>query len=69
VGWKDAVQAHPGIVAGVIVRFGDFTGGRLAGHILEHAANEMMRPFEVVDSLTAPAAQSALRHSSATLVR
>ncbi len=33
VGWKDAVQAHPGIVARVIVRFGDFTG-RASGTVI-----------------------------------
>jgi spore coat protein A len=48
-GWKDVVQAWPGMITRIIVRF-DGYAGRYAWHchLLEHEANEMMRPFEVV---------------------
>jgi spore coat protein A len=48
-GWKDTVRAEPGMVTRIIVRFEGYSG-RYAWHchVLEHAANEMMRPFEVV---------------------
>lgn len=50
-GWKDVVQAWPGMVTRIIVRFEGYTG-RYAWHchLLEHEANEMMRPFEVVSA-------------------
>jgi spore coat protein A len=50
-GWKDTVRADSGIITRIIVRF-DGYAGRYAWHchILEHAANEMMRPFEVVST-------------------
>jgi spore coat protein A len=48
-GWKDTVQAHPGMITRIIVRFEGYTGRYVWHcHVLEHAANEMMRPFEVV---------------------
>ncbi len=52
VGWKDTVRAHPGMITRIIARFDGYPG-RYAWHchVLEHAANEMMRPFEVVASL------------------
>ena len=48
-GWKDTVQAHAGMVTRIIVRFDGFAGRYVWHcHILEHAANQMMRPFEVL---------------------
>lgn len=48
-GWKDVVQVYPGMVTRIIATF-DGYAGRYAWHchLLEHEANEMMRPFEVV---------------------
>jgi len=49
MGWKDTVQTYPETVTRVIVRFEGYTGRYVWHcHLLEHAANEMMRPFEVV---------------------
>jgi spore coat protein A len=49
LGWKDVVQCPPGIVTRIIVRFEGYTGKYLYHcHILEHEANDMMRPFEVI---------------------
>ena len=48
-GWKDTVKAHPETVTRIIVPFHGYTGKYVWHcHLLEHAANEMMRPFEVV---------------------
>ncbi|HEX3597136.1 MAG TPA: multicopper oxidase domain-containing protein, partial [Polyangiaceae bacterium] len=48
-GWKDTVRADPGVITRIIVRFEGYVGRYLWHcHLLEHAANEMMRPFEVV---------------------
>jgi len=48
-GWKDTVKAHPETVTRIIVPFKGYTGRYVWHcHLLEHAANEMMRPFEVV---------------------
>ena len=48
-GWKDVVQCPPGVITRIIVRFEGYTGKYLYHcHILEHEANDMMRPFEVV---------------------
>jgi spore coat protein A len=50
-GWKDTVRAEPGLVTRIIVRFEGFPGRYVWHcHVLEHAANEMMRPFEIVPS-------------------
>ncbi len=50
-GWKDTVRAHPGMITRIIVRFEGYTGRYVWHcHVLEHAANEMMRPFEVVEA-------------------
>jgi len=51
-GWKDTVPVLPGEAVRVIARFDDYTG-RYAYHchILEHEDHEMMRQFEVVDTL------------------
>ena len=49
LGWKDTVQAYPDFVTRIIVRFEGYAGRYVWHcHVLEHAANEMMRPFEVV---------------------
>jgi spore coat protein A len=48
-GWKDTVRAEPGLITRIIARFDGFPGRYVWHcHVLEHAANEMMRPFEVV---------------------
>lgn len=48
-GWKDTVRVEPGVVTRIIARFEGFTGKYVWHcHVLEHAANEMMRPFEIV---------------------
>jgi spore coat protein A len=48
-GWKDTVQVHPETVTRIIVPFKGYPGRYVWHcHLLEHAANEMMRPFEVV---------------------
>jgi FtsP/CotA-like multicopper oxidase with cupredoxin domain len=63
-GWKDTVQAHPGMVTRILVPFGTAAatgvpfGTRLASphtgryvwhcHILDHEDNEMMLPYEVI---------------------
>jgi spore coat protein A, manganese oxidase len=49
MGWKDTVQCPAGVVTRIVVRFEGYAGRYLYHcHILEHEANEMMRPFEVV---------------------
>ncbi|WP_241655115.1 multicopper oxidase family protein [Granulicella sibirica] len=48
MGWKDVVQCPPETVTRIIVRFGPYTGRYLWHcHILEHEANDMMRPYLV----------------------
>jgi spore coat protein A len=48
-GWKDTVQAPAGAITRIIARFEGYVGKYVWHcHVLEHAANEMMRPFEVV---------------------
>jgi spore coat protein A len=48
-GWKDTVQTYGETVTRIIVRFEGYTGRYVWHcHLLEHAANEMMRPFDVV---------------------
>ena len=48
-GWKDVAQAWPGMITRIIVRFDGYVGRYVWHcHLLEHEANEMMRPFEVV---------------------
>lgn len=48
-GWKDVVQCPPGEVTRILVHFDGYAGRYLYHcHILEHEANDMMRPFEVV---------------------
>jgi spore coat protein A len=49
MGWKDVVQCPPGMITRIVVKFEGYTGKYLYHcHILEHEANDMMRPFEVV---------------------
>jgi spore coat protein A len=48
-GWKDTAVALPGMATRLIMRFGGYPGRYVWHcHVLEHAANAMMRPFEVV---------------------
>jgi len=48
-GWKDTVQCSPSAITRIIVHFEGYPGKYLYHcHILEHEANDMMRPFEVV---------------------
>ena len=48
-GWKDVVTCDPGVITRVIIRFEGFAGRYLYHcHILEHEANDMMRPYEVI---------------------
>jgi spore coat protein A len=49
MGWKDVVLCPPSTVTRIIVKFEGYPGKYLYHcHILEHEANDMMRPFEVV---------------------
>lgn len=49
MGWKDVVQCEPGVVTRILVKFDGYAGRYLYHcHILEHEANDMMRPFEVM---------------------
>jgi spore coat protein A len=48
-GWKDVIQCPAGMVTRIIVHFDGYPGKYLYHcHILEHEANDMMRPFEVI---------------------
>jgi spore coat protein A len=50
-GWKDTIQVHPETVTRIIIPFKGYPGRYVWHcHLLEHAANEMMRPFEVMPS-------------------
>lgn len=54
-GWKDTVQAYPGYVTRLIMRFGPYTGRYVYHcHILEHEDHDMMRPFDVVERKSPP---------------
>jgi spore coat protein A len=49
MGWKDVVQCPAGTVTRIIVPFSGYTGKYLWHcHILEHEANDMMRPYLVI---------------------
>ena len=49
MGWKDVVQCPPETVTRIIVPFHGYAGRYLWHcHILEHEANDMMRPYVVV---------------------
>jgi len=48
-GWKDTVRADSGLITRIIIPFEGFPGRYVWHcHVLEHAANEMMRPFQVL---------------------
>lgn len=48
-GWKDTIQARPGMITRLIMRFGPYAGRYVYHcHILEHEDHDMMRPFDVV---------------------
>ena len=48
-GWKDTVRADAGLMTRILIQFDGYAGRYVWHcHVLEHAANEMMRPFEVV---------------------
>jgi spore coat protein A len=52
-GWKDTVQADAGLITRIIIPFEGYPGRYVWHcHVLEHAANEMMRPYEVVRGRT-----------------
>ncbi len=49
LGWKDVVQCPPYSITRIIVPFPSYTGRYVWHcHILEHEANDMMRPFHVI---------------------
>ena len=49
MGWKDTVQAYAGMVTRIIVHFDGYPGRYLWHcHILEHEANDMMRPYDLL---------------------
>jgi spore coat protein A, manganese oxidase len=49
LGWKDVVQCPAGTVTRIIIPFQGYVGRYLWHcHILEHEANDMMRPYDVV---------------------
>jgi spore coat protein A len=49
MGWKDVVQCPPETVTRIVVPFQGYAGKYLWHcHILEHEANDMMRPYVVV---------------------
>jgi len=49
MGWKDVVQCPPGMVTRIIVPFQGYAGRYVWHcHILEHEANDMMRPYHVI---------------------
>ncbi len=48
MGWKDTVRCYPGVITRVIIPFEGFAGRYVWHcHILEHQANQMMRPYEI----------------------
>lgn len=48
-GWKDTIRAEPFTITRIIARFDGFPGRYVWHcHVLEHAANEMMRPYDIV---------------------
>ncbi len=48
MGWKDVVQCPPGMVTRILIPFQGYAGRYVWHcHILEHEANEMMRPYEI----------------------
>jgi spore coat protein A len=56
-GFKDTVRADPGMITRILVGFDGYAGRYVWHcHVLEHAANEMMRPFDVVEGTPCPPA-------------
>jgi spore coat protein A, manganese oxidase len=54
-GWKDTVRADSGLITRIIIPFEGYPGRFVWHcHVLEHAANEMMRPFLVLPPSTQP---------------
>lgn len=54
-GWKDTVRADAGLITRIIIPFEGYPGRYVWHcHVLEHAANEMMRPFQVLPASNAP---------------
>lgn len=48
-GWKDVVQCPPNMITRIHVSFDGFPGRYLWHcHLLEHEANDMMRPYDIV---------------------
>ena len=48
-GWKDTIRVEPFTITRIIARFDGFPGRYVWHcHLLEHAANEMMRPYDIV---------------------
>jgi spore coat protein A len=55
IGWKDTVRADAGLITRIIIPFEGYAGRFVWHcHVLEHAANEMMRPFQVLAASTQP---------------
>jgi spore coat protein A len=49
LGWKDTAQCSPEMITRLLVKFEGYRGRYLYHcHILEHGANEMMRPYDVI---------------------
>jgi spore coat protein A len=49
LGWKDVIQCPAGMITRIIVHFDGYAGNYLYHcHVLEHEANDMMRPFQVI---------------------
>jgi spore coat protein A len=49
MGWKDVVQCPPETVTRIIIPFQGYAGRYLWHcHVLEHEANDMMRPYDVL---------------------
>jgi spore coat protein A len=50
LGWKDVVQCPPNLVTRIHISFAGYPGRYLWHcHVQEHEANDMMRPYEIVD--------------------
>jgi spore coat protein A len=50
LGWKDVVQCPPNMVTRIHISFAGYPGRYLWHcHVQEHEANDMMRPYEIVD--------------------
>jgi len=51
MGWKDTVRAVPTLVTRIIVKFEGYPGRYVWHcHVLEHEDNEMMRPYDILES-------------------